>query len=135
MIGLKIQKPLQDDVLVTCKDGHETRKVNTAPNTLSKYSETAKWCNENDALIEDRGDYYEVVAKPELSAEELATNIRMLRDAKLSATDYLVVPDYPISSEELQVVKEYRQALRDIPQQAGFPKAVEWPEEPTVLKK
>jgi hypothetical protein len=26
---------------------------------------------------------------------------------------------------------EYRQALRDIPQQDGFPNSIEWPEEPS----
>jgi len=28
--------------------------------------------------------------------------------------------------------KNYRQALRDVPQQAGFPNDIEWPEEPST---
>lgn len=44
---------------------------NSAPNTLAKYEELAQWCNENNAFIIDRGDYYEAVAIPEPTAEEL----------------------------------------------------------------
>lgn len=45
---------------------------NPAPNTLTKYREAAAWCNANRAYIEDKGDYYEVCAIPEPTAEELA---------------------------------------------------------------
>lgn len=50
MIGTKIQKPIED---------------------FDAYSQCAEWCNENNAYIEDKGDYYEVVAIPEPTAEEL----------------------------------------------------------------
>lgn len=33
---------------------------------LKGYSETAAWCNVNEAMIEDKGDYYEVVEMPEV---------------------------------------------------------------------
>lgn len=46
-------------------------ELNPAPNTFDKYTELAVWCNENRAYIEDRGDYYEAVAIPEPTAEEL----------------------------------------------------------------
>lgn len=45
---------------------------NPAPNTMTRYREAAQWCNENRAYIEDKGDFYEVVAIPEPTAEELA---------------------------------------------------------------
>ena len=32
---------------------------------MSTYPQVAQWCNENNATIEDKGDYYEVVAIPE----------------------------------------------------------------------
>lgn len=131
MIGTKFEKPLEPDSIL-----NENGVVvpNDAPNTLSKYTECAKWCNENGtATIEDKGDYYEAVPVPEPTAQELASSVRSQRDAKLSATDYLVVPDYPISPEDLEAVKVYRQALRDIPEQSGFPKNVQWPVEPQFL--
>ena len=65
--------------------------------------------------------------------ELLALSLRTERDAKLEATDYLLAPDYPISPEDLEAVKVYRQALRDIPEQSGFPKNVQWPVEPQFL--
>lgn len=58
---------------------------------------------------------------PTPTQEELAASIRAERDKRIAATDYLVMPDYPISQENLEEIKVYRQALRDIPQQQGFP--------------
>lgn len=132
MLNTKLYKPLENDFIL---GELGSRLSNGSPNTLSKYTELANWCNANHAMIVDRGDYYEVVPVQEPTNEELARNIRAIRDAKLSETDYLVVPDYPISEENLTEVKLYRQALRDVPEQAGFPKDVIWPEVPKFLCK
>lgn len=50
MIGTKLYKNNQDD--------------------MTRYTEIAIWCNENNATIEDKGDYYEVVKLPEPMLEE-----------------------------------------------------------------
>ena len=34
---------------------------------------------------------------------------------KIAETDYLAMPDYPLSDEDKAAVMAYRQALRDIP--------------------
>ena len=60
----------------------------------------------------------------------LAASAKQKRDRLIAATDYLVTPDYPIESDRLAKVKIYRQALRDIPEQAGFPRTITWPEKP-----
>ena len=60
----------------------------------------------------------------------LAASARQKRDRLIAATDYLVTPDYPIDPEKLAKVKTYRQALRDIPEQSGFPRSITWPEKP-----
>lgn len=60
----------------------------------------------------------------------LATSARQKRDRLIAVTDYLVTPDYPIESDRLAKIKIYRQALRDIPEQAGFPRTITWPEKP-----
>ena len=60
----------------------------------------------------------------------LAASARQKRDRLIAATDYLVTPDYPISGDRLAKVKTYRQALRDIPEQAGFPRDIVWPKKP-----
>ena len=67
--------------------------------------------------------------------EELADRVRRERDEKLEETDFFVMPDYPSDPKDLEEVKTYRQALRDITKQSSFPKEVTWPELPSVFKK
>ena len=58
----------------------------------------------------------------------LAESIRSKRNQLIADTDHMLLPDYPITSEQLIAVKAYRQELRDIPEQSGFPTNVIWPE-------
>lgn len=69
-------------------------------------------------------------------AEKLAEaeeQVRSQRDSLISATDFLMASDYPISDEDRAAVATYRQALRDVPQQEGFPSDVKWPEAPAIV--
>lgn len=59
--------------------------------------------------------------------DRLAAAAREQRDKLLADTDWTQVADAPVVQLEWAT---YRQALRDIPQQAGFPENVTWPEEP-----
>ena len=68
----------------------------------------------------------------EQKLNELATTIRSKRNLLLAETDYLLIPDYPISEEYLEKVKEYRQQLRDITKQDEFPKKVTFPNFPKI---
>lgn len=70
---------------------------------------------------------------PAPGAEVLAAQARARRDALIAATDYLVMPDYPITAKQLASVKTYRQALRDITTQADFPQEIVWPDVPQIL--
>lgn len=70
---------------------------------------------------------------PEEKLAEAEEQVRSKRDSLIADTDYLLCADYPISAEDLEAVKAYRQALRDVPQQEGFPFEVVWPELPTIL--
>lgn len=65
--------------------------------------------------------------------EDAEKSVRAKRDSLISETDYLLSSDYPISAEDLEAVKVYRQALRDVPQQAGFPFDVVWPDLPVIV--
>lgn len=65
--------------------------------------------------------------------EDAEKSVRAKRDSLISETDYLLTSDYPISAEDLEAVKVYRQALRDVPQQAGFPFDVVWPDLPVIV--
>lgn len=48
---------------------------------------------------------------------------RSIRNSELGQTDFHALSDREMSPE----MREYRQALRDVPQQAGFPQNIEWP--------
>lgn len=77
---------------------------------------------------------YQIVENPPKSTEQLAMEVRATRNAKISETDCLMMSDYPISAEDKTLVEAYRQALRDIPQQEGFPSEVQWPVVPQCVK-
>ena len=59
--------------------------------------------------------------------DRAAAEIRTERDAKLTESDWTQVADAPVDQAAWAT---YRQALRDIPDQAGFPNEVNWPVEP-----
>lgn len=52
--------------------------------------------------------------------------IRNKRDALLAETDWWGVADRTMTQAEI----DYRQALRDVPAQSGFPFEVTWPTKP-----
>ena len=62
--------------------------------------------------------------------EQLAEAIRSKRNQLIAETDHMLLPDYPITSEQLIAIKAYRQELRDIPEQSGFPNDVVFPVNP-----
>jgi hypothetical protein len=62
----------------------------------------------------------------DVSAEEKASEIRRIRNNLLSGTDYLALSDNTLTPE----MAAYRQALRDVTAQAGFPHSVVWPTKP-----
>lgn len=71
---------------------------------------------------------------PEIDLGAIDAEVRAKRNRILTDTDYLVNPDYPISDDDREAVKAYRQALRDITKQEGFPLDVVWPEKPSFIK-
>ncbi len=59
---------------------------------------------------------------------EAAAKIRLVRNEKLSKTDWTQLNDSTVAD----TWRTYRQALRDVPSSSGFPHNVTWPEEPTT---
>ena len=66
-----------------------------------------------------------------LIAEQPAKEIRQQRDRLLTNTDWVVVKYKELGKAVPAAWKSYRQALRDIPTQEGFPNNVIFPEKPT----
>lgn len=65
-----------------------------------------------------------ITVNKERAEEYSADRMRMQRDALLAACDWTMVPD---STADKVAWGAYRQMLRDVPEQSGFPNKVEWP--------
>ena len=63
-----------------------------------------------------------------LDTVALERSIRARRDQLLASTDWTQAVDVPADTK--QKYAEYRQLLRDVPQQPGFPETVVWPTPP-----
>ena len=61
---------------------------------------------------------------------DLAAQVRAERDLRLMQTDWIYLPDVT-PAEDIGAWEAYRQVLRDVPQQEGFPWAVNWPTLPS----
>lgn len=70
---------------------------------------------------------------PPANIERLMANIRKKRNFLLSESDANVLPDrwQAMAQEKQTEWSVYRQALRDVPQQEGFPSTVIWPTPPS----
>jgi hypothetical protein len=100
---------------------------------LSRYQTARK----NGAILDNDGKWYMSYAVTDLSDEEKvivdnnkAESVRIDRNKKLSDTDWVVIKAVETNSSLPSDWIAYRQALRDISQQSGFPWDVEWPIEP-----
>lgn len=58
--------------------------------------------------------------------DRAAAEVREKRNSLIVETDYLALSDNTMTSE----MQTYRQALRDVPSQSGFPTNVTWPTKP-----
>jgi hypothetical protein len=59
----------------------------------------------------------------------MAESARATRDSLLLSSDWTQLPDVPAQLK--QAWATYRQALRDITNQPGFPATIDWPVQPT----
>ena len=61
---------------------------------------------------------------------EQAKSVRTSRDDKLKETDWIVIKNLELNANIPGAWEVYRQALRDIPTQSGFPWTITWPDAP-----
>lgn len=62
--------------------------------------------------------------------DEWKANIKTERDRKLYQSDWTQIPNNPLTFEKQQEWAVYRQALRDVTKQSGYPLNVVWPMPP-----
>lgn len=61
---------------------------------------------------------------------EAAKAVRADRDRRLAECDWVVIKNLELNQNIPGVWEVYRQALRDLPAQAGFPHDITWPKKP-----
>lgn len=62
--------------------------------------------------------------------EAAVDSARAKRDRLLTETDWVVVKHNELGTSIPQEWLDYRQSLRDVPQQSGFPDDITWPTAP-----
>ncbi len=67
------------------------------------------------------GSWYISGYAPDKPIELQTAEKRAERDVILQSTDIYMLPDYPITEEEREAYKQYRQYLRDLPSDEAFP--------------
>lgn len=77
-------------------------------------------------IVFEDGAWKQKYNKVSLPEEEAAQRVRNHRDSLLRRTDWTALSDVTMSTE----MSTYRQALRDITTQEGFPYDVTWPSKP-----
>jgi hypothetical protein len=89
-----------------------------------------------DGVEEIDGKWYTKYSVADMNDEaktakdaEQAKSVRTTRDEKLKDSDWTQVADAPVDKT---VWATYRQALRDVPTQSGFPWEITWPTTPTA---
>jgi hypothetical protein len=123
---------IADDSYVITKNGMPYHVYPYAAAFAELWDEVFAYAEAHPECVTEEQPY----VPPVPTTEELAASVRVKRDRRIAETDYLVIPDYPISQDKLEEIKVYRQALRDLPQQPGFPwngpddPACPWPVEP-----
>lgn len=90
-------------------------------------------------ITADENGFPILVDPPGPTPEQLSARARAKRDTKLTATNWLVerhreeqeTGTTTLTAQEYSDLLAYRQALRDVPQQAGFHEAINWPVAPS----
>jgi hypothetical protein len=74
----------------------------------------------------------EAQARATMKRDLVSGQVRAERERLLTATDWQMLPDItpPLSPTKKAELTTYRAALRNVPQQAGFPETIVWPVKP-----
>lgn len=128
------REPTEDAILLNEQGGYQFRlfeggKENPSLFNLDGMIPLYRWDGEVIPRTEE-----EIEAERAEKSLPTADEIRTQRDKLLAETDWTQVLDAPISAESREAFRVYRQALRDITEQEGFPTAVVWPEMPVAVK-
>lgn len=106
-----------DDSYVITKNGMPYHVYPYSAEFAEEWDEAFAYAEAHPECVTEEQPY----TPPVPTTEELSVRVRAERNKRLALTDHFVMPDYPISQDKLEEIKVYRQALRDLPEQLGFP--------------
>ena len=89
-----------------------------------------KWVKGDDLTY--REEIVTATVDKTAQAEATANTARTERDNMLTDSDWTQLADSTLDDEDMVLWQGYPQALRDLPQQVGFPTNTEWPESPNM---
>lgn len=72
----------------------------------------------------------EKLPEPVIEEQDLKNQLRFKRNSFLYDTDWTQLPDVGLKKDEKEAFAAYRQKLRDLTKQEGFPFNINWPEPP-----
>lgn len=79
----------------------------------------------NEILISNSSDFYDEVMSKIQYYPLTAVSLKAMRDELLKDSDVYMIPDYPISDEDREKWRIYRQELRDLTEQEGWPSVLD----------
>ena len=106
------------DYKVVVRDGAEQ---DANGNWVQKWVEQDMFADTDDATKAEQEAAYQALVDA-----EAAKLVRADRDERLAKTDWMGMSDVTMSADWAT----YRQGLRDVPAQSGFPHTITWPSEP-----
>jgi hypothetical protein len=98
---------------------------------FTNYMESEPYKRSTYLKVDLSGDTPRIVdTAPQVTDEDKMCELKILRNNMLRRTDWTVLPDSPFTEEQRTQWKEYRQALRDIPEHYSNCDEVIWPDMP-----
>ena len=119
-------------------ENEETKQVSVGTGTNTAFYQSIGMVEMEVEQAYD-GQWYLKGYAPEKPVEEKKAEVRAERDRRIDdiwwrieryQTQEAAGLETTDTAEHYKEILIYIQALRDVPEQAGFPEAIEWPEEP-----
>lgn len=111
--------------------GKPERWVNAEQEDVSEALETREIEGQLENVTEYLLPCQYAIEQEDIGNAPQLENVRAQRNTKLAECDWTQLADSPLSPEQKLAWADYRQALRDLPNQEGFnPLSFEWPSQP-----
>ena len=112
---------LPESVTLEVTEGTAKNVVYSDAPSFDSLTEQAsfEWVESDDAITQ-------IWTVSDKSDEDKAYSIRAKRNKLIAETDHFALSDMTLT----EAMADYRQALRDVPAQSGFPDSITWPTEP-----